>query len=483
MSKPDILMFMTDQHTPYYSGFYGHNVDTPFLDYIAKDGTVFDEAYTVAPICVPARAAFVTAKRPAETGVFDNFDPFSNTTPTFMNYLVAEGYETVLVGRMHFIGPDQLHGFTKRIFPDCTTISYVRDDKKAVRGVYDGPYGGHRNTNIAGGGNSSSGYYDQQVVNAAIEYLSQPHDKPQFIVVSIYSPHHPYVGPKELYEKYHERVSLPETFNTHFEFPVWERMYREEVSEQLGIDILAAYCAMVEHVDSQVSSVYEAFEKYCERKGSEKLFVYFSDHGDHLGDRRAYGKTTFMEKSVKIPCIFFGDGVAANNRVEGDISIMDIGPTILDFIGAPPMREVDGVSVASSLRGEQFNTHPVIAEMMYGKDGVYGFMLKYGKYKYITMSDGEKEVLYDTIADPDELNNLIDKLPQAAAYMRTMALENMRQQQATDSWQRTNWQRELWTAYDRATGSPYNEQNAFRGPVPEECLRDPEIKSEYGTKY
>ena len=483
MNKPDILMFMTDQHTPYYSGFYGHNVDTPFLDYLAESGTCFDEAYTVAPICVPARASFVTAKRPAGTGVFDNYDPFSNITPTFMNYLVAEGYETVLVGRMHFIGPDQLHGFTRRIFPDCTTISYVRDDKKAVRGIYDSAYGSTKNTNVAGGGESSSAYYDQQVVNAALDYLSKPHEKPQFIVVSIYSPHHPYVGPKELYEKYRERVTLPETFSTHFEFPIWESMYRPEVSEELGKDIIAAYCAMVEHVDQQIKSVYEAFEKYCEGKNSEKLFVYFSDHGDHLGDRRAYGKTTFLEKSFKIPCIFCGDGVKKNNRIDGTVSIMDIGPTILDFIGCAPMKEVDGVSVASSLKGGEFNTHPVYAEMMYGKDGVYGFMLKYGRYKYITMSDGDKEALYDTLSDPNELNNLIDKLPQAAAYMRSMALENMAQGKAEETWQRTNWQRELWTAYDRATGSPYNDQYTFKGPVPEECRELPKISSENVTKY
>lgn len=472
---------MTDQHSPYFSGFYGHNVDTPFMDSLCENGTVFDESYTVCPICVPSRAAFVTAKRPAATGCFNNYDPFSDTTPTFMNYLVAEGYETVLVGRMHFVGPQQKHGFTKRIFPDCTTISYTRDEKSAVRGVYESVYGGLKNTNLAGGGESSSMYYDQMVVNTAIDYLKQPHDKPQFIVVSIYSPHHPYVGPKDLYLKYQQRVQLPKTFERHFDYQQWEGNYRESVSPELARDILSAYCALVEHIDGQVKSVYEAFDEYCRKADQEKMFIYFSDHGDHLGDRRAYGKTTYYEKSAKIPFIVSGDNVAKGNRVQGAVSIMDIGPTILDFIGGEAMRDVDGVSVASSLRGEEFNQHPVYAEQIFGREKAYGFMYKKNQYKYMTMEGEEKELLFDTVNDPDEVHNLIDELPAIAQEMRKEARENMRSQQAHESFEETNWKRKLWMAYDKATGAPYNKENAFAGPVPEEYLDDPEIKSEYGT--
>ena len=482
MSKPDILMFMTDQHTPYYSDYYGHNVDTPFLDYIAENGTSFDEAYTVCPLCVPARCSFVTAKRPAETGCFGNSDPFSDLTPTFMNYLVAEGYETVLVGRMHFVGPQQKHGFTKRIFPDCTTISYVRDNKDKVRGVYESVYGGFKNTNLVGGGDSSSSYYDQQVVNKAIEYLSEPHDKPQFIVVSIYSPHHPYVGKKELYEKYHDKVVLPQTFERHYDYKQWEYMYRDSVSEQLGKDILAAYCAMVETVNNQAESVFKAFEEYCNKKNSEKLFVYFSDHGDHLGDRRGYGKTTYYEKSAKIPLLFYGDNIEKGHKVKTAASIMDIGPTILDFIGADPMIDVDGVSMAPALKGQEVEDHPVYAEEMYGfKEVTYGFMLKYRQYKYMIMMDEQKELLFDTVNDPDEINNLIEKEPEKAEMMRNLAKENMQEQKATAAYKESNWKRRLWAAYDKATGAPYNEENAFNGPVPEHYLEDPEIKSEFAT--
>lgn len=482
MSKPNILMFMSDQHSPYYSGYYGHNVDTPNLDHLAENGTVFNEAYTACPICVPSRTAMLTGKRPAETGVFNNSNAFSNLTPTFLHHLVLAGYETVLVGRMHFIGEDQRHGFTKRIAPDCTTISYIRDDKTKVRGVYETVYGGYKNTNLVGGGYSSSAYYDQMVIDIALDYLKQSHDKPQFIVVSIYSPHHPYVGPKDFYLKYKERVELPKTFRIKYEYDEWKSLYRDSVSEALGIDILAAYCAMIESVDKQIGDVYKAFVEYCQRQDRKRLFIYLSDHGDHVGDRRTYGKVTFYEKSCKIPLIMTGDNVAQNNMINNAVSIMDVGPTILEFVNAKEMKDIDGVSLASSLMQKPFNTHPVYAEQVYLKENSYAFMLKENQYKYITVTSSDKEQLFDTVNDPSELDNMIDKLPEVASRMRNMAKSKMKSEQAFKTFVVAERNRELWTSYEKVTGAFYNQDNAFKGPVPNRYLEEPEIKSENSTE-
>ena len=97
MSSPNILLFISDQHSPYFSGFYGDKiVDTPNMDDLVAQGTTFDEAYTPCPICVPARAAMLSCKRASTTGVFTNADALSDLTPTFLHYLVEKGYETVL---------------------------------------------------------------------------------------------------------------------------------------------------------------------------------------------------------------------------------------------------------------------------------------------------------------------------------------------------------------------------------------------------
>lgn len=92
----DILIFMSDQHSPCYSGWLGGNVDTPNLDALAADGVRFDNAYTACPLCVPARMAMMSGQRAGRTGIFTNFDSFPNTQPSILHPLVAAGYETVL---------------------------------------------------------------------------------------------------------------------------------------------------------------------------------------------------------------------------------------------------------------------------------------------------------------------------------------------------------------------------------------------------
>ncbi|MBR0230282.1 MAG: sulfatase-like hydrolase/transferase, partial [Erysipelotrichaceae bacterium] len=324
MKKPDILMFMSDQHTPYYSGYYGHNVDTPNIDQLALDGTRFDEAYTACPICVPSLVAMLSAMRPSKTGVFGLDDALSDMTPTFLNYLVKEGYETVLVGRMHYVGHDQRHGFTKRIAPDCTTITWNRPEQlKESRGVYHQTFSGGFPT-VVGGGESPAEYYDKLVIEKALEYLSHDYGKPQFIVVSIYAPHHPYVGPVDLYRKYQQRVKLPESYYDPVEVAGW-KLFQKNLPKALHLDIAAAYSAMIEEMDERMGRVRKAFDEFCARNNSKKLFIYVSDHGDMMGDRGSYNKQTFYEKSVKIPLIFAGDGVERNNVINDAVNIMDLG--------------------------------------------------------------------------------------------------------------------------------------------------------------
>ena len=107
--SPDILLFISDQHAPQYQAGGQMPVDTPNLAALRGQGTAFDAAYTPCPLCVPARMAMLSGLAPHHTGIFTNNDTLPQTTPTFLHAMAAAGYETVLVGRMHFIGPDQRH--------------------------------------------------------------------------------------------------------------------------------------------------------------------------------------------------------------------------------------------------------------------------------------------------------------------------------------------------------------------------------------
>jgi len=116
VKKPNILFVMADQMSAPLLRIYDGNspIDTPNIDTLASSGIVFENAYTNSPLCAPARFSMCTGKLPSKIGAYDNASVLGSDQPTYAHYLRNQGYETVLAGKMHFIGPDQLHGFERR---------------------------------------------------------------------------------------------------------------------------------------------------------------------------------------------------------------------------------------------------------------------------------------------------------------------------------------------------------------------------------
>ena len=114
----NILIVMADQLTPFVLGCHGGQAITPNIDRLAADGLRFDAAYTNSPLCTPARYCFMTGQLVSRTGAWDNAAYMPSVTPTFAHYLRMMGYRTSLSGKMHFVGPDQLHGFEERLTTD-----------------------------------------------------------------------------------------------------------------------------------------------------------------------------------------------------------------------------------------------------------------------------------------------------------------------------------------------------------------------------
>ena len=448
MSQPDILIFLSDQHSGSVMGCAGADIDTPNLDAIAREGVIFDNAYTPCPLCVPARMSFVSGLLPSHTGVYLNADTLSNITPTFLHSMVAAGYETVLIGRMHFVGEDQRHGFMKRLGGEFTPTTWNRPEAKMkeFRGNYAVPvWFASAREGMIGGGESCVTFYDRMITETAVEYLSQPHDKPQCIVVGTYGPHFPYIATPEIYEKYKSRVKLPKDFR---EFP--EELadfmgYRSmHNTEEVAIQAMAAYYAMVEMADGQIGRVRKAFHEMAEREGREKVFFYTSDHGDMLGHKGVYGKNVFFENSARIPLLAEGDGIVAGRRVKDNVSLLDFAPSVCELGGAEKLEEFDGESLLPYL-GENApeNRERVVVSEEYDKyidpkywewpmkpeavkDSVpeYGIMLRQGNWKYIHYEriDGkEVDVLYDMENDSEETVNVALQHPDVVEALREKA--------------------------------------------------------------
>ena len=123
---PNILIVMFDQ----MSGVLLDDdrieaLRIPNIRRLISRGVKFDNAYSSSPLCTPARGSFMTGQLPSRSGIYDNAAEFRASVPTFAHYLRRLGYQTALAGKMHFVGPDQLHGFEERLTTDIRSEEHV----------------------------------------------------------------------------------------------------------------------------------------------------------------------------------------------------------------------------------------------------------------------------------------------------------------------------------------------------------------------
>ena len=362
----DILLYMSDQHSYNLQGFAGNAiVRTPNLDRVAKAGTVMTNAYTACPLCVPARASMISGLLPSNHGVLFNFNAINSDCATFLHSLTVSGYETILCGRMHFVGPDQRHGYAKRIAKERTPVFHNNPPKtKEETEKKSKVTGFDENSSLyyIGGGDSPVLAYDRYVVEEALEYLEQEHERPQFITVGTYGPHFPYVAPAELYDYYYDKVSLADVTEKFQGHPALDGKF-QEADPEVARAARAAYYGLVEQQDRHIGTVYNAFQDYLKRTGHEGIFLYVSDHGDMNGTHGYYGKQVFYEPSAHIPFLLQGDGIPSGKQITNPTSLLDVGPTICGLAGAEVLVG-DGKDISSQImEGWEDDSRMVVSEL------------------------------------------------------------------------------------------------------------------------
>ncbi len=180
-----------------------------------------------------------------------------------------------------------------------------------------------------------------------------------------------------------------------------------------------------------VGKVHAQWNDYLAQNDREGIFVYLSDHGDATGDRNLYGKNTLYDNACKIPLIFEGDGIPSGQNIHQCTSILDIGPTLTELVGAAPLHNIEGESFAG-LFATPAKSNPgriVIAETIDMVDPktqavVYGVLFKQGDWKYINyLTSDAGEYLYHTPSDPDEETNRLGEQPAFVARCRAILAE------------------------------------------------------------
>ncbi|QBR03598.1 choline-sulfatase [Paraburkholderia pallida] len=426
-SKPaNILILMADQMTPSALRIHGNAVSrTPRIDALARDGVVFDSAYCASPLCGPSRFAFMAGKLPSKIGAYDNAAELPAQTLTFAHYLRAGGYRTVLSGKMHFCGPDQLHGFEERLTTDIypADFGWVPDwDRPEVR-----PSWYHNMSSVLDAGpcvRTNQLDFDDEVTftvrqklyDIARERQAGSDTRPFCVVASLTHPHDPYAIPAQYWNLYRdEEIDLPRTMPGHeARDPHSQRLRhvcendRTPPGEQQVRNARRAYYGALSYVDAQFGAMLDALEE--SGLADDTIVIVTSDHGDMLGERGLWYKMTFFENAARVPLIVHAPKRFAPRRVASSVSTIDLLPTLVDLAGGTHKTDwpdpVDGRSLVPHLVGD--GGHDEVFGEYFAEGAIAPIvMIRRGAYKFIHTSV-DPDQLFDLSADPLELVNLAD---------------------------------------------------------------------------
>ena len=412
--RPNILLIMSDEHDPAVTGCYGHPyIETPHLNRLASEGTTFDNAYTACPICVPARMSFMTGQYVHQIGTWDNGSPLASAIPTMGSYLEAAGYETATCGRTHFIGPERLHGFGKRLMDDAEKWKHW--NMSAPSRTPDARRGSNSHVTECGPDENWQTDYDCTAADLSERFLksrAQYADRPFLLYTGFINPHFPLLCPREYFDRYYpDRVILPHTRTEPCDtqhpsiqqLRYWLRN-EEPLDDAISTTATAAYYGLISFTDYLIGRLLDIVDNSSLRDNT--VVIYVSDHGEMGGHHGIWQKQCFYERAVRVPMIIRHPNAAGNQRIAAGANLIDILPTLLDLAEQDPA-PLPGSSLLPAISGHPFPDRPIFSEYHALGALTGGFMIKKGDWKYIHYV-GLPDQLFNVANDPDEIENRAD---------------------------------------------------------------------------
>ncbi|MGI9408511.1 MAG: choline-sulfatase [Hyphomicrobiaceae bacterium] len=422
----NILIIMVDQlNGTLFPDGPADWLHVPNLKRLAGCSVRFKNCYTASPLCAPGRASFMSGQLPSVTGVYDNAAEFQSDVPTYAHHLRRVGYHTALSGKMHFVGPDQLHGFEQRLTTDVypADFGWTPDYRKPGERI-DWWY--HNLGSVTGAGVAeitNQLEYDDEVAFHACQKIydlaRRADERPWCLTVSFTHPHDPYVARQRYWDLYADcehllpRVrSIPhEQQDPHsrrlFDASDWHNF---EISEHDIRRSRRAYFANISYLDDKIGEILAVLDA----TKQQAAIVFVSDHGDMLGERGLWFKMSFYEGSARVPLMISAPGLEPA-RVEAPVSTIDVCPTLCELAGAnmdAVLPWTTGENLLPLARGSA-RASPVALE--YAAEGSHAPLvaLRDGRYKY-TRCRLDPEQLFDLERDPHELDDLAGSPEQSA---------------------------------------------------------------------
>lgn len=396
INRPNIVFYFSDQQRADSCGCYGQKLPvTPNLDKMAKEGTLFEYAFSCQPVCGPMRACLQSGKYATQVGCYRNNISLPTDTNTIAKILAKNGYDTAYIGKWH-LASDRNNNLKTKPIPVEKRGGYrywrASDVLEFTSHGYDGYVYDENNNKL-----NFKGVRSDRINDYALEYLSKREkDKPFFMFISQLEPHHQndrlrYEAPKgskKQFKNYEVPGDLKGTLGD------W-RMH------------MPSYLACCNRVDMNFGKLIQALKD--EGIYDNTIITYTSDHGCHFRTRNSEYKRSCHENSIRVPLVITGGPFTNGGKVEDLVSLIDLPKTILELAGADIPSDFMGESL-TNLKGHE-HIFVQISESQIGR------AVRTRKWKYsVTAKNADKgfadeyteDFLYDLENDPHERNNLID---------------------------------------------------------------------------
>ena len=421
--NPNIVLIQLDQLTAKALPAYGNKVvKSPNLNKIASEGVVFENGYCNFPLCAPSRMSMLSGQYATNVGVWDNATEALSSTPTLMHYLRGMDYQTILCGKMHFVGVDQLHGYEERITTDIYPSNYAWTPTWEFG---DRPTG----INLSSVTKAGTVYRSLQIdYDNEVEYfsvrkiydLARYEKRPFFLTISFTQPHSPYITRQEFWDLYnHDDIDMPTVPPIAEEdMDAMSRWIYHGSGGHLDTptdddvrNARHAYYGMISDLDQKIGNIMRALDE-CSLSDNTVVII-TADHGDMMGERGQWYKKLFYEWSARVPFIVHCPSKFKPARINENVSLVDLVPTILDIVtngSAPePVRKFDGHSLYHFLTGEGNAQWDNVVICEYTGEGTCApcRMVRKDNIKYI-YTHGHPDILYDLSTDPNELTNVAE---------------------------------------------------------------------------
>ena len=421
--RPNLVFILADQLRADFLGCYGADyVKTPNIDALDAHGMRFDRAYSLHPVCVPARVSLLTGMDALKTGVLDNGqflrgDYHELGIHTWPELLSANGYYTAAIGKMHFYPWDAHLGFQYRAIAEDKRWIHIRDDyyhylcQHGLRKLHGNEHPGYFENkgaivNLIPWEHSIDRFVGQEACRFIRRYGAEG---PFAMMVGFPGPHCPYDPCEEFLQDVDPGAmpaAIPEVPEDSAGLTAativgnrlaWNGVDYTEFDEAEVRKVRAHYAALVNQIDHEVGEIVQALEETSLLGNT--IVVFSSDHGDYLGDHHLIGKNTFYETAMRVPMIIGTPWHSREQTSEALVTLTDVTATLLDLarIEIPPY--YDSIPLPGLGLQEGQERHQLIGATS------MGWMIQEDRWRLCRYRTGES-MLFDLQNDPTEVCNL-----------------------------------------------------------------------------